>query len=250
MSGYQRPRVPAFANALSNEIVQMHSSDYRNLAQLRPGPVLLAGAVNSGADIAIEAARGGHPAWLSGPDTGRVPFRPEGFLGRNLFMPLVVGFAFHRVLTVRTPIGRKVRPHILAKGAPLIRVKPEDLRATGVQRVPRVIGIEGGRPLLEDGRTIDAANVIWCTGFRPGMEWIDLPVFDDAREPLHQSGVVENQPGLYFVGLKFLHAMSSSMIHGVGRDARRIVRTIVERHSETASQPKAPMLIAAARPLR
>ena len=41
--------------------------------------------------------------------------------------------------------------------------------------------------------------------------------------------MVESQPGLYFVGLTFLYAMSSSMIHGVGRDAARIVKAIKAR---------------------
>ncbi|HKA41112.1 MAG TPA: FAD-dependent oxidoreductase [Burkholderiales bacterium] len=229
MAGYQRPNVPAFAAGLSGGIVQMHSRDYCNLTQLKRGGVVLVGAGNSGADIALETARGGHLTWMSGPDTGHVPVRPEGFLGRNVIMPLVVGFFFHRVLTLRTPLGRKVRPHVLAKGAPLIRVKPADLAAARVQRVPRVVGVRNGQPLLADGRTLDVANVIWCTGFRPGMEWIDLPIFGDGGQPMHQAGLVASHPGLYFVGLKFLYAMSSSMIHGVGRDAARIVKAITER---------------------
>lgn len=229
MASYQRARVPDFAAALSTEIVQIHSNDYRNLAQLRPGGVLLVGAGNSGADIAMETARGGHPTWLSGPDTGHIPFSMENLLGRNLLAPLVLRFVFHRLLTVRTPLGRKARPAVLAKGAPLIRVKPRDLAAAHVMRVPRVAGARTGRPLLEDGRTLDAANVIWCTGFRPGFEWIDLPVFGDGGELQHRGGLIESQPGLYFVGLKFLYAMSSSMIHGVGRDAERIVKAITSR---------------------
>ena len=207
----------------------MHSNDYRNLAQLQPGGVLIAGAGNSGAELAMETARGGHQTWMSGRDTGHIPFRPEGFLGRNLLAPLVLRFVFHRLLTVRTPLGRKARPKVLAKGAPLIRVKPRDLAAAGVQRVPRVVGVRDGRPLLEDGRALDVANVIWCSGFHPGFEWIDLPIFGDDGELLHQGGVVESQPGLYFVGLTFLYAMSSSMIHGVSRDAARIVKAIAMR---------------------
>jgi putative flavoprotein involved in K+ transport len=229
MAKYQRPKVPAFPVALSREIAQLHSQDYRNLGQLRPGGVVLVGGGNSGADIAMEAARAGHQTWMAGRDNGQVPFRPERFWGRNLLMPLVIGFVFHHVLTVKTPLGRKARPAVLSKGGPLIRVKRGDLAAAGVERVPRVVGVRDGRPLLQDGRTLDVANVIWCTGFHPGFDWIDLPVFGDDGEPLHQSGVVESHPGLYFVGLPFLHAMSSSMIHGVGRDAARIVEAIKHR---------------------
>ena len=202
----------------------MHSSAYRNLAQLRPGGVLIAGAGNSGADLAMETARGGHPTWMAGRDTGHIPFRPESFLGRNLFAPLVLRFIFHRVLTIHTPLGRKARPKVLAKGGPLIRVKPVDLAAAGVQRVPRVVGVRDGRPLLADGQSLRVTNVIWCSGFHPGFDWIDLPIFGEDGTVQHNGGVVEQAPGLYFVGLTFLYAMSSSMIHGVSRDAARIVK--------------------------
>lgn len=226
MGKYQRPKVPEFAAELSGAITQLHSSEYRRLSQLRPGEVLLVGAGNSGADIALEAARNGRTTWLAGSSPGEIPFRPERFLGRNVLQPLVLGLVFHRVLTVETAIGRRVRPAMLHKAIPLIRVKSRDLRAAGVKCVPRVTGVRAGLPLLEDGRTPLIANVIWCTGFGPGFDWIDLPVFANDGTVRHQSGVVESHPGLYFVGLHFLHAMSSSMVHGVGRDAARIVRAI------------------------
>ncbi|HKE82417.1 MAG TPA: FAD-dependent oxidoreductase [Vicinamibacterales bacterium] len=229
MAKYQRPKVPAFAATLSRDITQLHSQHYRNLSQLRPGGVLLVGGGNSGADIAMETARAGHKSWMAGRDTGQVPFRPESFWGRNVMGPLVIGFVFHHVLTVRTPLGRKARRGALSNAVPRIRVKASDLAAAGVERVPRMVGVRDGRPLLEDGRTLDVANVIWCTGFHPGFDWIDLPVFDEKGEINHESGIVEEQPGLYFVGLPFLHAMSSSMIHGVGRDAARIAGVITSR---------------------
>jgi putative flavoprotein involved in K+ transport len=65
--------------------------------------------------------------------------------------------------------------------------------------------------------------------FHPGVEWINLPAFGDEGDVLHQAGIVESEPGLYFVGLTFLYAMSSSMIHGVSRDAARIVKAIRSR---------------------
>ena len=76
---------------------------------------------------------------------------------------------------------------------------------------------------------LDVANVIWCTGYEPGFSWIDLPVFDADGEPRHDRGVVRCEPGLYFVGLHFLYAMSSTMIHGVGRDANHVAEVIAGR---------------------
>ncbi|MGQ0643295.1 MAG: hypothetical protein ACT4P6_21325 [Gemmatimonadaceae bacterium] len=73
------------------------------------------------------------------------------------------------------------------------------------------------------------ANILWCTGFRPGFSWIDLPIFGTDGLPIQNRGVVASEPGLYFVGLHFLYALSSTMIHGVGRDAAYIARVIAER---------------------
>ena len=72
---------------------------------------------------------------------------------------------------------------------------------------------------------MEVANVVWCTGFHPGFSWIDLPVLGP-QEPLHKRGVVESEPGLYFIGLKFLYSVSSEQIQGVGRDADYIADKI------------------------
>jgi putative flavoprotein involved in K+ transport len=228
MGNYQSHREPAFARELRPDIVQLHSRDYRNPAQLREGGVLIAGAGNSGAEIAKDLA-GRHEIWMAGPKTGEVPFKFNSLAGRAILARLLFRVVFHRALTVTTPMGRKARPKLLKHAAPLIRVKGKELAALGVRRVARVTGVRDGLPVLEDGQALDVANVVWCTGFHPGFSWIDLPVFDDGRDVIHDAGVVPGAPGLYFVGLHFLYAMSSAMIHGVGRDAERIVDTLAAR---------------------
>ena len=226
MSSWQRPRVPDFASELDPEIVQLHVAEYKNPDQLQPGDVLVVGAGNSGAEIAIELART-HKVLLSGPSTGAIPFRPESVVAR-VMMPIIGRIIFHRVLTIRTPIGKKVRPKMISSAEPLIRVKPKDLRTAGVERVPRVTGVHGGSPRLDDDSTVNVANVVWCTGFHPGFSWIDLPVLGP-KEPLHKRGIVESEPGLYFIGLKFLYSVSSEQIHGVGRDADYIAGKIAAK---------------------
>jgi putative flavoprotein involved in K+ transport len=223
---YHLPTVPAFAGRLDPSIRQLHSTEYRDPSQLRGGDVLVVGAGNSGADIAIELSRD-RRTWLSGPDKGAVPFRIEGRAAR-LLLPLLWLFASH-VLTVRTPIGRKVRPKAIAHGAPLIRVKPADIAAAGIERVPRTVEVHDGAPVLEDGRIVDVANVVWCTGLRPDFGWIDLPVFGEDGMPACARGVVGAEPGLYFVGLDFLHAFTSENVGGVGRDAKHIAKRIGSR---------------------
>ena len=239
MTSYQVPSKPAFATDLEPGIVQLHSARYRNPSQLQEGPVLIVGAGNSGSEIGMEVART-HRTWMSGRDVGHVPFRIETRLAFHLFIPLVIRFLFHRVMTTATPIGRKVRPEMLSQGGPLVRVKPQDMEDAGIQRLPKMAGVQDGRPLMEDGRVLDVANVIWCTGFRPNFSWIDLPIFggkekEKAKEPVHRRGIVSDVPGLYFVGLFFLHALSSSLITGVGRDAHYIVKAIVARSTRAAT---------------
>lgn len=226
MSGYQNPRVPPFARELDPSILQMHSKEYRNPSQLREGPVLVVGAHDSGTEIALDVAKE-HKTWLSGRDTGHVPFRIDSALGRRLGVPMVM-FMFHRVLTLSTPIGRKVRPKVLHHAGPVVRIKPKDMAAAGIERVPKVVAVRDGLPVLDDERVLNVNNVIWCTGFRPDYSWIDLPVIQDG-ELIHDRGIVPNEPGLCFVGLFFLYAASSSLLLGVGRDAERVARLISSR---------------------
>jgi putative flavoprotein involved in K+ transport len=237
MSSFQVPRVPPFATDLRPDIVQLHSAGYHNPSQLQQGGVLVVGAGNSGAEIALEVASR-HPTWLAGKESGHVPFRIEGAPARYVFQPLLFRVVGHRVLTVETPIGRKLRPKLTSHAAPLVRVKPKDLAAAGIRRLPRVVGVRDGQPLLADQRVLEVANVIWCTGSGPDFSWIDLPVFGDSEdEPMHHRGVVATQPGLYFVGLHFLYAMSSGFLPGVDRDAEYVVDSILRGAGRISSGP-------------
>ena len=76
MADFQRPRVPEFAEELDKDIVQLHSYEYRNPSQLRDGAVLVVGAGNSGAEISLDMSST-HRTWMSGRDTGHMPFRIE-----------------------------------------------------------------------------------------------------------------------------------------------------------------------------
>jgi putative flavoprotein involved in K+ transport len=226
------PKVPDFATELDPRIVQLHSSEYRNQAQLQDGDVLLVGAGNSGAEIALELC-GHHHCLLAGPKTGEIGVQHGTLPARLGFR--VFRFFGHRVLKIDNPIGRKAAPKLASKAAPLIRARSKHLVAAGVERVPRVTGVVDGLPVLEDERVLDVANVVWCTGFRTDFSWIDLPVFDDRGQPQHQRGVVESEPGLYFLGLVFQYSFSSDVLPGRGRDAKFIARHIASRQRSGAA---------------
>jgi putative flavoprotein involved in K+ transport len=222
---FQTPCLPSFAAELDPAIVQLHSSSYRNPGQLPPGPVLVVGAGNSGAEIALELREAGHRVSLSGRHTGQIP---AGLIG-PLFGGKPYWWILSCLLSVDTPVGRRIQPTALRQGAPLVRLSPKALLRAGVTRVPRTDGVRAGRPRLTDGRTLDVRGVVWATGFRPSFDWIRLPVFDSAGHPIHLRGVVSAAPGLYFVGLHFQSALASALLGGVGTDARLVVEQIRER---------------------
>jgi putative flavoprotein involved in K+ transport len=227
MTNYQVPNVPELAKELSPSITQLNSKEYKNPSQLKKGKVLIVGAGNSGAEIALDVVKT-HRTWISGKEVGHVPFRIEPFIARYVLIRLV-RFVGHHILNTNTPIGRKMRLKALMRAGPLVRTKPKDLADAGIERVPKVVGVQNGMPLLEDSRALEVENIIWCSGFRPGFSWIDLPVLGEREEPFHERGVVAKEPGLYFVGLHFLHAMTSDTITGMKRDARYIVKQILNR---------------------
>ena len=224
---FNNPRAPSFARELDKSIVQLHSKEYRNPSQIQEGGVLVVGAGNSGAEIAMELAPH-HQTWLSGPDTGQEPARAGTRLD-HLLTPMMWLVATR--LTVKTALGRKLRNHFLdpPRGIPLGRVRRKDFAPAGIKRVPRTTGVKNGYPLLEDGTVLTVSNVIWCTGYAPDYHWIDLSVPTHNGFPIHDRGIVESCPGLYFIGLLFLYSLSSALVGGVGRDAEHIVDHIVSR---------------------
>jgi putative flavoprotein involved in K+ transport len=221
---FQRPIVPAFAKQLDASIVQLHSSEYKNPRQLPEGDVLVVGAANSGAQIALEISHSRNVV-LAGPSVGSLPRR---VLGRDLFdwlWPTVMRPSAH------SPLGRRIRRSQLGASDKLIGMSESDLVSATLRRAGRVSGVRDGQAMLEDGSVARVKSVVWCTGFRPDFRWIDVPVIGDDGAPRHTRGIT-GVPGLYFVGLRFLHRLNSSLIGGVGADAEYVASKLVARYGE------------------
>jgi len=219
---YQNPVVPSCAWELDSSIVQLHSDNYVRPDQVPLGTVLVVGAGNSGAEISIELASKGRRVFLAGRDVGRIPAEAFGrVLGGKPYWLFL-----SRVLSVDTPVGRTVRTKALHHGSPLIRLKTAEMVTAGVNRCSRVVGVRDGLPLLENGTVLDVNAIVWATGYRPDFRWIRLPIHSENGYPVHERGVVRKAPGLYFVGLHFQTALSSSLLGGVGNDARLVVDRI------------------------
>jgi putative flavoprotein involved in K+ transport len=226
---FREPNVPAFAAELDPSIRQLHSHDYRNPAQLSTGPVLVVGLSHSGADIAFEAANAGHRTILSGKSHGQLPIQVTDRKRAMLGWP-VVEFVFGHVLTMRTPMGRRMRPEIRKGGGPLIRIRLGDLDRAGVERHDaKTVGVRDGRPVLADGTVLEVANVIWATGYRADYAFIAAPVVGEDGWPIEERGVSPTVPGLYFLGVPFQYAFSSMLVAGAGRDASYVVEQVAKR---------------------
>lgn len=218
---FQRPFIPAVAARLGRDIHQLHSSDYRNPLELPKGPVLVVGAGNSGAQIALELAQS-RKVWLAGRNTGHLPRR---ILGRDVFdwtWPLM------KRATLDTRLGRRMRARVRQGGDALIGIPERELVEAGVMRVGRVEDERGGLPLCGD-RVLEPRVIVWCTGYRPDYSWIDAPVFEENGYPRHERGVCAEAPGLFFAGLRFQYRLTSSLIGGVATDAEFIAARVAER---------------------
>ena len=217
---FQRPKIPALGARLDPAIRQLHSSEYRGPFDLPDGPVLLVGAGNSGAQIAIELARF-RKVWLAGRETGRLPRR---LLGRDIYdwlWPVLTR------LTRDTQVGRRLSERT-RRGDPLVGIAERDLVGAGVTRVGRLTDVRAELPVCE-GQVLQPRVVIWCTGFVPDYGWIDLPLTDERGDLRHERGVVPGAPGLFFVGLRFQHRLTSALIGGVGLDAEFIAEQVARR---------------------
>jgi putative flavoprotein involved in K+ transport len=230
MADHQKPSIPRFADELDPRVNQLHSSDYQNLRSLQEGATLVVGLGNSGADLGLEIVSD-RQTYVSGSATGAIPFRIDGWFGRRIGVH-IVRFLATRVLTTSTPVGRRVRAKMLTKAQPLVRVRPHDLVSAGAEIVPRVTGVSRGMPELADGRRLEVANVVWCTGFERRFDWIDLPVFTDEGRPRHERGVVEDMPGLFFCGLFFQHSLWSETLVGMPEDVRYVIEQLRTRALE------------------
>jgi putative flavoprotein involved in K+ transport len=138
------------------------------------------------------------------------------------------------VLTRDTPIGRKAAAGFERRGAPLIGISMRILERAGVTRLKRIESVSNGLPVTQDGRIISVKTVIWATGYRSDLSWIDGVQLQPDGWPEHARGVVESAPGLYVLGAPFQYALTSGLLGGIGRDAAYLAARI----TQSAAQPR------------
>jgi putative flavoprotein involved in K+ transport len=225
---FQHPHVPEVARELDPAIRQIHSADYHRPEQLADGPVLVVGLGHSGADLAHEAAVAGHRTIVAGTARGQLPFSVDSRRAR-LTWPVMRLLATN-LLTLRTPIGRKMASIIRMGGGPLLRYRRQELLAAGVELPSaRLVGVKDGQPQLADGSIHDVATVVWCTGFRPDFAWVEAAALDDHGWPIQERGLATGAPALYFLGMPFLFGFTSMLVLGADRDAGFVADAVARR---------------------
>jgi len=276
---FQRPRFPNFSQGITPDVIQLHSSRYRNPERLPSGAVLVVGSGQSGAQITEELYQSGKQVYLSTSGVGRAPRR---YRGKDFAWWLdKIGFVDQTVDDLESPAERfDPNPHVTGKngghtlnlhqfaldGVMLLgrmegatgshvrlvdnlmqNLRTGDKAATemkkGIDKFIEKSGIEAPEPKDEpqlragyEARVIteldlEAAGVrtiIWATGYSFDYSLVKFPVFDKFGYPVQKRGVTA-QPGLYFLGLHWLHTIKSGLFLGIADDAAHVAAHIDAR---------------------
>ncbi|MFK2826723.1 NAD(P)/FAD-dependent oxidoreductase [Bacillus sp. B190/17] len=218
---FQKPRVPDFANVLSPDILQLHSSQYKNPAHLQSGNVLVVGGGNSGAQIAVELSQE-RETYLS--VSQKIKFLPLKIGNKSIF------WWFDQAGILKAShdswIGRKIQE----KGDPIFGSELKKAIQNGhIILKNRTVHSRETVIHFEDKSTLKVQNIIWATGFISDYSWLNIEgVLNNIGKPIHHRGQTEI-PGLYFLGLPWQHRRGSALLQGVGEDAQSIMRHIQTR---------------------
>jgi putative flavoprotein involved in K+ transport len=230
---FQVPVAPPIADSLADAVVNFHSSDYRTPGSIPPGPVLVVGGGNTGFQIAEELSAT-HEVHLS-IGSRQAPL-PQKIFGRDTFRFLEATRLIYKTRDSR--LGRR-----MVGSETLVGYSQRKLRRrNGVTIRPRTASAAGNTVSFEDGSTLDVSAVIWATGFGLDHSVVQAPVFDERSQVVHRRGVTAS-PGLYFLGLPWLHTRGSALLGWVKDDAKFLAQRIRERAAGGPAQATATPLV-------
>src|SRR3954447_6171705 len=214
---FQEPRVPGFASGLADDVVQLHSTGYRNPSDLPAGRTLVVGGGNTGYQIAQELASSRETHLAIGT---RQTSLPQRLLGRDAFWWLTKTGLIEK--SVETRLGTK-----MSQKETLVGSRPSKIKRSGVGLHARAVSAAGRTVSFADGGSLEVNGVVWATGFRSDYAWIDLPIVDPDGRVTHKRGVT-SVPGLYMLGLQWQYTRGSALLGFVDADASFIAERIAE----------------------
>lgn len=214
---FQQPWIPPFAEQLYPDIVQMHSSSYRNPNQLQDGNLLIVGAGNSGAQIAVECAKY-RQTFLS--VSRPLKFMPLQIFGKSIFWYYEKLGLMDAPTTSKKGAWLKKQPEIIYD----LHLKTV-LKNGDITLKSKAISTTSGHDIaFDDGTRLEVQNIIWATGFQSDYHWIQIPdVLDATGQPKHKRGVSPVDQ-LYFLGLPWLSCRGSALLGWVGKDAQALMQ--------------------------
>jgi putative flavoprotein involved in K+ transport len=215
---FQKPAIPKISSVLSNQVYQVHTSQYLNPSQLKPGSVLVVGAGNSGAQIAVELSKD-RDVYLS--IGHKIKFFPLQSLGKSIF------WWFDKFGILKANVNSKIGSFLSKQSDPIFgKELTNQVKQERVRLLPRTKSILDDIVTFENNNKISFDNVIWATGFRADYSWIQLPnITNNQGKPIHERGI-SSVEGLFFLGLPWQHTRGSALIGGVGDDAEYLAKQI------------------------
>jgi putative flavoprotein involved in K+ transport len=289
--GYHVPVLPPMSSVLGPDIVQVHSSAYRNPEMLPAGATLVVGTGQSGAQIAedlhlagrqVRLAIGSAPrvarryrgtdcmTWLermgvydepvgTGPGAAQARDKTNHYVtGRDgghdidLRRFAAEGMALHGRLLDLTAVDGGVSARFgdnLARDLDHADSVSESIKdnidvwiaAHGIDVPLEERYSPVWEPAAAAEQQVDLAeagitSVVWAVGYRKDYGWIRVPAFDERGYPDHERGV-SGVPGLYFLGLPWLHTWGSGRFAAVGRDAEHVVAHLADTLARSAAVP-------------
>jgi putative flavoprotein involved in K+ transport len=251
------PFVPDWPGSFGGEI--MHSADYRSPAPFVGRRVLVVGAGNSGAEIAVDLADGGarevflsvrtppnivrrdtlgFPSQVLGIATSRLPAPAIDRIARTMRRISLPDLSAHGLPAPERPYAEFLQRRVI----PILDVGIVEAVQNGTVRVVSALErFDDGKPVLADGTVLSVDAVIAATGFRTGLEPLvgHLGVLDERGEPVvHGADEHPNAPGLHFVGYE---VTLGGTFRRVGLQAKQLggavamSQSAVEAAAETSS---------------
>jgi putative flavoprotein involved in K+ transport len=220
------PDVPSIADSLDTAVSQIHSVDYRGPASFPGEKTLVVGAANSGCQIALELSETREVEVAVGQ---RLPTLPQRPLGRDLWWWLsTIGVTR---ITVDSWLGNRLSQRDVLIGGGL-----KELERHGVRVRPRAERAGGRTVTFADGESSEINSVIWATGYKVDHSWIDVPEAKDATGRIRYQRGVTPSPGLYMLGLTWMHTRTSALLGWVGEDADFLAEQIAGRSGSESAE--------------
>lgn len=222
-SGYNTKKfIPELSKQIDSSIFQIHSSEYKNLKSIpdHVKKILVVGSGNSGCNIAVELSK----KFEVSLSCGSIKRFPRKVMGFDVFIVAKRLGLFN--INKQSKLGKRMSNKLIPKGDATYGIDLEKISKNhNIKLLNRIVNFDQKKLIDSEGIEIEVDAIIWATGFKPEFSYIKLPVFDENKLPIHESGITAVK-GLYFLGLKWQTNISSFLLYGVGKDAKIIVDSI------------------------